>query len=453
MTEPVMDAGAPTPTAAVAPLPRTVSEAAAQLRSGEVTAVELTRSALAAIERTQPDVNAFITVTPDLALADAARADEELRAGHDRGPLHGIPLAIKDVFDVAGVPTTAGSAILRDAVADADAAPVQLLREAGGVVVGKANMDQFAIGPHMEDFGNANCPADTARYAGGSSGGSAAAVAAGCALGSIGSDAGASVRYPAALCGVVGLKPTSGRVPTRGTFPTFPTLDHVGPMANDVAGVAAVLAAVAPGFDAAAASPAQTAPRLGVVPGLRGPYHDATVDLFEACLAQLRDAGAEVAERPLRGCENTLEPLIAIVVAEGAVELEEILATDADRMPPALRELFAGAKDISATDYVRAQQAREPMRAEVDAALDGVEVLLTPCTREPAQRWDLPGMGDFGMGPHLPLFNLTGHPALSLPMPRAAGELPLGMQLIARRGDDERLLAIAAWCERVLAAD
>ena len=432
-------------------LPPSVAAAAAALRAGEMSAVELASVSLAAIARTQPDVNAFIAVTEETALADAARADEELRAGRDRGPLQGLPVGIKDVFDVAGTPTTAGSAILREAIATADAAAVRALREAGAVVVGKTNMDQFAVGPHMEDFGPTNCPADTARYAGGSSGGSAAAVAAGCVLGSIGTDAGGSIRYPASICGVVGLKPTTGRIPLAGVFPTF-TIDHVGPLAADVDGVAALFAALAPDARAVAGADGADAPRLGLLGEWRGRYLDATIAAVEDAVALLRGAGATSFPRTLSDAEETIEPLVAIVVAEGGVALAEILAEHAARIPPALVELFGGAQSLLATDYVRALQSRQPLRAAVDAALDGVDVLVTPTTREPAQRWDLPGMGDFGIGPDLTLSDLSGHPALSLPLPRAAGELPLGLQLIGRRGEDERLLAIAAWCERELAA-
>ncbi len=436
------------PDAHLPALPASIREAAAGLRSGAFSAVELARAALARIERTQSTVNAFIAVTDDVALSAARAVDDELRAGRDRGPLMGMPVGIKDVFDLAGWPTTAGSAILGDAIAERDADAVLALRRAGAVIVGKTNMDQFAVGPHQEDYGRTNCPADLERYAGGSSGGSAAAIAAGCALAAIGTDAGGSVRYPASVCGVVGMKPTLGRTSLGGAFPTYWSLDHVGLLAADVAGVAVL-------FDALVAdagpSPPAAAPRIGVLSDQDGRYLNPTLEAVSAAIERLRAAGATVAVRTLGGREDVVPALLPIILAEGAVALAAILEQHAHRMPPALPELFAGAEAYRATDLVRAHRTRERLRAAVDGALDGLDVLATPTTREPAQRWDLPGMGDLGMGPDLPLCNLGGHPAITLPLPRAGDELPLGIQLIGRRNGDEALLATARWVERQLA--
>ena len=225
-----------------------VADVAAAVRAGEVSALAVTERALAAAHATQDTVNAFITITGDLARAQAEAVDAAVAAGRDPGPLAGVPVAVKDLFDVAGVPTTAGSRALAGNVAHADADAVARLLGAGAVIIGKANMDQFAFGPHQADYGRTNLPIDPAYYAGGSSGGSAAAVAAEIVPAAIGSDAGGSARFPASCCGVVAVKPTFGRVPAGGAAPTFWSLDHVAPIARSVADTAALLAVLADGW-------------------------------------------------------------------------------------------------------------------------------------------------------------------------------------------------------------
>jgi len=222
---------------AAAPALPGIAATAARLRSGDVSASSLVEDALDGIARHNPRLNAFITVTTDLARADAAAADADLRTGVDRGPLHGIPISVKDLIDVAGYPTTAASRVRQFDVARADAVVVARLREAGAVIVGKTNLHEFALGPTSEDsaYGPARHPRDAGRMTGGSSGGSAAAVAAGLGFASIGTDTGCSVRIPAALCGVVGLKPRYGDVPTDGVLALSRRLDHVGPLARSVA--------------------------------------------------------------------------------------------------------------------------------------------------------------------------------------------------------------------------
>ncbi len=216
------------------PYELTIREAAQALRDGALSSVQLTDSVLHRIEATEPSLNAYITVTADLAREQAWAADRELAAGRDRGPLHGIPFALKDLIDTAGIPTTAGSGFLRDRVPASDASVWRRLREAGAVLTGKLGLHEFAFGatsnnPH---FGPVRNPWDRERIPGGSSGGSAAAVAAGSCLGALGTDTGGSIRIPASLCGVVGLMPTLGRVGRSGVVPLSWTLDHVGPLAR-----------------------------------------------------------------------------------------------------------------------------------------------------------------------------------------------------------------------------
>src|SRR5579864_8012930 len=227
-----------------------LQEAAALVRRKAVSPVELTQACLARIERLNPALNAFITVTAEQALRDAHDAEAEIQKGKWRGPLHGVPIALKDLFDTAGVRTTAGSGVFKDRVPQQDAEVVRRLRAAGAVLLGKLNMHEFAYGGTSVPsyFGPVHNPWNLDRIAGGSSGGSAAAVAAGLCYGALGSDTGGSVRQPAAYCGIAGLKPTYGRVSTRGVIPLSWSLDHVGPMCRTVGDVALLLQGIA-GYD------------------------------------------------------------------------------------------------------------------------------------------------------------------------------------------------------------
>src|SRR5580704_4611601 len=227
-----------------------IGEASELLRKRELSPVELTKNCLAQIEKLNPTLNAFVTVTAELALTQARAAEAEILSGHWRGPLHGIPLALKDLIDTAGIRTTAASALFKDRVPAEDAEVVRRLKEAGAVLLGKQNLHEFAYGGStmISYYGEVHNPWDPARIAGGSSGGSAASVAAGLCYGAIGTDTAGSVREPAALCGIVGLKPTYGRVSVRGVIPLSLSLDHIGPIARTVADAAVTLQAIA-GYD------------------------------------------------------------------------------------------------------------------------------------------------------------------------------------------------------------
>src|SRR6202050_2932246 len=233
-------------------LPATILELSHQLRARHLSPVEVTRTVLERIERLNSSLRAFITVMADSALADALAAEIEIGAGRWRGPLHGVPIALKDLIDTAGVRTTSGSALHKDRIPQADAHVVRRLKQAGAVLVGKNNLHEFAYGGSslVSYFGDVHNPWDVGRIAGGSSGGSAAAVVAGLAYAAIGTDTAGSIREPAALCGCVGLKPTYGRVSSRGVIPLSGSLDHVGPLTATVADAAIVLQAIA-GYDAA----------------------------------------------------------------------------------------------------------------------------------------------------------------------------------------------------------
>ncbi|HET9867409.1 MAG TPA: amidase, partial [Nitrospira sp.] len=227
-----------------------IAEASDLLRRKEISPVDLITSCLARIEHLNPTINAFITVMHDSAMAQAREAETEIGAGKWRGPLHGIPIGLKDLIDTAGVKTTCGSALFKDRIPTEDAEIVRRLKDAGAVLIGKQNMQEFAYGgtSTSSHFGPVHNPWDVDRIAGGSSGGSAAAVATGMCFGAIGTDTGGSVREPAAFCGIVGLKPTYGRVSTRGVFPLSASLDHVGPLGRNIVDTALLLQAIA-GYD------------------------------------------------------------------------------------------------------------------------------------------------------------------------------------------------------------
>ncbi len=289
----------------------TIAEASGLLRRKEISPVELTTSCLARIEQLNPTINAFITVMHDSALAQAREAEAEIRAGNWRGPLHGIPIGLKDLIDTAGVKTTCGSALFKDRVPTEDAEIVRRLKMAGAVLIGKQNMQEFAYGGTSTSsyFGPVHNPWNVERIAGGSSGGSAAAVAAGMCFGAIGTDTGGSVREPAAFCGIVGLKATYGRVSTRGVFPLSPSLDHVGPLCRNVLDTALLLQVIAsydkfdttsvdwPVDSYAEAFNTKTKPRIGIV---RRPYFDdldpEIENAMDQALKQLSDLSADVIE-------------------------------------------------------------------------------------------------------------------------------------------------------------
>ncbi len=422
-------------------------------------AIDLVEASLAAIAEHGDRTNAFILVDADGARAAARVADDERRRGIDRGPLHGMPISIKDLIDVAGQPTTAASNVRAGHVADRDARVVQRLRDAGAVLIGKTNLHEFALGTTSEEtaFGAVRNPHDLSRSAGGSSGGSAAAVATGMGVASIGSDTGGSIRIPAAACGVVGLKPSLGEVPTDGVVPLSVTFDHVGPIARSVADAASIWAALT-AKPARVELPAPSAVTLGVL----GDYFTALLDAgvraaFTAAIARLGAAGLCLTPRSVSGTDTIVDAYINISLPEAAHwHAPTIDARAGDYQPPVRERLDRGRK-ILAVDWLRARDTRIALRHAVDAALEGCSALALPTLPIVAP---VRGASDVTMdnGETLTvraamlrltqLFNMTGHPAISLPVP--ANGLPVGLQLVGRREKTPELLAIAALSERLL---
>ncbi len=434
-----------------------IAEASDLLRRKEISPVDLTTSCLARIEQLNPTINAFITVMHDSALAQARAAEGEIRAGKWRGPLHGIPIGLKDLIDTAGVKTTCGSALFKDRVPTEDAEIVRRLKDAGAVLIGKQNMQEFAYGgtSTSSHFGPVHNPWDVDRIAGGSSGGSAAAVATGMCLGAIGTDTGGSVREPAAFCGIVGLKPTYGRVSTRGVFPLSPSLDHVGPLCRDVVDTALLLQAIA-GYDRldttsvdwpvdsyAEAFIAKTKPRIGVV---RRPFfNDLDPEIENAideALKQLGNLSADVIEIDLPPTPTAVQgPEVYAVHAK-------YLTTSAELYGRWIRERLKQAATVDTVAYVEARQELDRVRRSVEVVFHKVDLLVTPTTPVPpititeALNMSPDPAGELWLRNTRP-FNAYGLPTISIPCGFTRAGLPIGLQLAGPNFSEASLLSFA----------
>ena len=442
----------------------TIADIGTALRRGTLTAATLVDECLAAIAEHDATLNAFVAVLSDEARQQARALDEELAHGIDRGPLHGIPISLKDIIDLAGTPTTAASRVRVGRRAAADAPVAARLRAAGAVFIGKCNLHELAFGTTGEEsaFGPTRNPHARAHIPGGSSSGSAVSVAAGMAPASIGTDTGGSIRIPASACGVVGLKPTHGEVSTAGVVPLAPSLDHVGPIARSV-GDAATLYRIlrdgpAGGRDAGRADAAPVDLRLGVP---RRYFLDvlepAVEHAFAGAVECLRRAGWRIDDVDLPHAADTAPIYLHTQLAEAA----DCHRADLDERPEAygrgVRLRLELGRYVLAEDYVRAQRGRRVLAAEVDAALAPRAALLLPTLPvvPPRLGTESISIGDVTETTRAltlrltQLFDVTGHPAISVPCGTAGG-LPAGVQLVGRRGETDRLLALAAACEGTL---
>jgi aspartyl-tRNA(Asn)/glutamyl-tRNA(Gln) amidotransferase subunit A len=437
----------------------TIEEFGKRLRARTVTAEQVADECLQRIAAENPTLNAFIRVMEDDARQAARARDRELASGHDRGALHGVPISIKDLIDMRGLPTTAASHVRDGHVAGRDAAVIAHLREAGAVFVGKTNLHEFAFGTTNEDsaFGPARNPHDVARSPGGSSGGSAASVAAGMALATIGTDTGGSIRIPAAACGIVGLKPTMGEVSTDGVVPLSRTFDHVGPLAQTVTDAFLVFHALL--GDHIGAPPAPM-PLHGVRIAVLRRYFCDILDedvraRFEEAVGRLRSAGAHVDEIEIRHAELISTVYLHISLPDAAAYHAATLDTIPDRYTPNVRLRLEMARAILAEDYVRALAGRDALRREVDAALTQHDALMLPTLPIPApllgaETVEVAGHPQPVRAMMLRLtqpFNVSGHPAISMPAGNTRSGLPVGVQLVGCRGQTDALLRIALACE------
>ncbi|HTZ82828.1 MAG TPA: amidase [Candidatus Acidoferrales bacterium] len=447
----------------------TIAELSGRFRNGEISPVEVTRACLEKIEKLNPSLNAFITVMAESALAEARAAEEEIRKGEWRGPLHGIPIALKDLIDTAGVRTTAATTLLENRISKEDAEVVRRLRQAGAVILGKNNLHEWAYGGSslVSHFGDVHNPWDTSRIAGGSSGGSAAAVAAGLAIVAIGTDTAGSIREPGALCGCVGLKPTYGRVSSRGIIPLSSSLDHIGPIADTVADAAAVLQAIA-GYDAADITSANVL--VGdYVSAVRGDIKKMRVGVPRAFFFE--DLDSEVAsamDHALRGIESVVAEVREVALdvptdrtlqmAESYAYHAENVANHADKYrPETLRRVLAG-KDISAAEYIRGRRELELGRRNIRRAFADVDVLVTPTTPIPAPSIvalkadpDALRPAELKLLRNTRPFNVWGLPAISVPCGFTEGGLPIGMQIAGPPWREDLVLRLAHAYEQATA--
>jgi aspartyl-tRNA(Asn)/glutamyl-tRNA(Gln) amidotransferase subunit A len=405
-----------------------------------------------------PMLNAFIAVFEDEAMQQARTLDEELRQGRSRGPLHGRTISIKDLIDVKGFPTTAASRVRAGHIASADATLVTRLRDAGAVLIGKTNMHEFALGTTSDEsaFGPVRNPHDPSRSPGGSSGGSGAAVAAGMGWASIGSDTGGSIRIPASACGVVGLKPTFGEISLAGVVPLSVSLDHVGPLAQNVGDARAIYDAL---IERAQPSPVPRsigAVRIGKLGGFFLEMLDNDVRArFEAALEHLRKAGASIVDVDLGRLPDVQTTYLNVALTEAYAYHAEALAKVPGEFSDSVRSRLEMGGTISRDDYVQAQGDRAVMRSVVDQALSKCDVLVLPAMPIPPQKVGATeAVIDGRVHPLRPLtlrltqlFNLTGHPAISLPCGHTQEGLPCGFQIVGRRHQTPELLQVALSCE------
>jgi aspartyl-tRNA(Asn)/glutamyl-tRNA(Gln) amidotransferase subunit A len=448
----------------------TIREAAEGLRARRFSSEELTTAVLGRIQRQDSTLRAFITVTAEQALLRARQADAELAAHRDRGELHGIPVALKDIFFTRGVRTTAGSRIYQDFVPDRDAAVVERLEAAGAVPLGKTNMHELAYGitsanPH---FGAVRNPWNAGHSPGGSSGGSGAAVAAGMAYAAMGSDTGGSIRIPASFCGIVGLKPTYGRVSRRGAFPLAWSLDHMGPLAQSVRDAALMLNAIA-GHDGGDATSSRH-PVVGFVPEEDCSIRGLRIGFPEKYFFDRLDPEVESSVRGAcaraEAMGATVKPVdLPDMAALAAIGRVILLCEATAGMEPHLHKresfgadvlaLFDQGRLLPATDYIHAQRLRKKIQREFARVWQGADCLIVPATPITAPR-----LGEstvrFGSEEEdvrlaatrlVRGFNVLGLPALSIPCGLSSKGLPIGLQIVGPPMEEALILRVGAALE------
>jgi aspartyl-tRNA(Asn)/glutamyl-tRNA(Gln) amidotransferase subunit A len=437
----------------------TIESLSRRIRAREVSPTELTHDCLDRIAKLNPQLNAFITVLTESALEEARRAEQEIYRGKYRGPLHGIPIGLKDILDTAGVRTTAASAFFKDRLPVEDAEVVRRLRANGAIILGKQNLHEFAYGGSslISFYGEVHNPWGTARIAGGSSGGSAASVASGMGLAAVGTDTAGSVRLPAAYCGVVGLKPTYGRISTRGVVPLSQSLDHVGPITNSVCDAGLMLQVLA-GYDVG--DPASVDVSLAdytcdlddPLPSLRigvprtfffDDLDPEVAAAIEKAIQVFRELGAEIRD------EISLEVSTDRTLSSGEswAYHEPFVARSPELYQPATLARIKSGEKISAVDVLRARQELDASRVAIAKAFEDVDVLLTPTVPIPPSR-----IADLQKNPenlrpaelmmlrNTRPFNVWGIPAVSVPCGFTKDGMPIGLQLAAAAWKEDTVL-------------
>ena len=440
----------------------TIAEAAEAIKGRALSPVELIKACLERIDRAEKSLNAFISVLGEQAMREAALAEAEMAGGRWRGPLHGIPIGVKDIIDVAGTPATAASRTTSQRAPAADATVIARLRAAGAIIIGKLNMHELAFGATGTSscYGPVRNPWNPEHISGGSSSGSAAALAAGECLGALGTDTGGSIRIPAALCGVAGLKPTYGRVSRTGILPLAWSLDHCGPLANTAFDAALLLNAIA-GHDPTdpASSPAKPQDYTsGIQSPIRGLRIGIPKDFFyqgvegevigavEEAIKAFTGQGAEPVEVTIPSASYAPAAATTIIMSEAtAYHLPTLRERGGDLQPDVRLRLQAGLL-LTAAHYLQAQRVRSLLTREMLDALGRVDVMITPATPMAAPKLaDSDSTIDVtrSLTRFTGAFNLTGLPAVSIPCGFTGDGLPLGMQIIGRPHDEATVLRVA----------
>jgi len=432
---------------------RTIAETSELIRRGEVSPVALVRECLEKIERLDSSVNAFVTVTADSASEEAEQAKREIQSGHWRGPLHGIPIGLKDLIDTAGVRTTASSGIFRDRVPGEDADVVGKLRAAGAVFIGKQNLHEFAYGGSslISHFGPVRNPVNPDFIAGGSSGGSAAAVANGMCFAAIGTDTAGSIRLPASLCGVLGLKPTYGLVSTRGIIPLSTSLDHAGPITRSVQDAAILLDAITDGAKYRESLSAEVRQyKIGIPRKYFFEGVDAEIlGAVERAIELLKSRGCTVHEIDLAVDEDRT----VFLYESHAYHREKAASSPELYDPETLRRVRNGA-EISEADYKRALAELKKVRREIVGRIANVDVFITPTTPAVTPRIsdltkDITRLrpAEIRLLRNTRPINVWGLPAISAPCGANSEGLPIGLQIVGAWGEDAKVLQVAKMYE------
>lgn len=423
----------------------TLAEAARQVRDGDVTSRQLTKACLARIEAIEPKLNAFITLMADDALAAADRADSDLAAGNNHGPLHGVPVAVKDLCETAGVRTTAGSKILEDWIPDRDATVVENLRDGGAIILGKLNLHEFAFGVTSDNahYGAVHNPWDLERHPGGSSGGSGAAVASSMCFGAIGTDTGGSIRIPASVCGTVGLMPTYGLVSRVGVVPLSWSLDHVGPLARTVEDAALFLNVLQgydpedatsldpPGFDANSEIGQPVAGmKVGVVRSQFEKIEPGVTAAVEAALNQLKTLGVGVSDVQIPMMDAGLR--LNVLGPEAAAFHIDWLRERPQDYSDSVRSSLQSGLMVAGHEYVNDLRRRTEFTAEVEAAMQGLDALVTPTCPAVASKIDESRDGAFRFAALTSPWDHTGQPVLSVPCGFGEHDMPVGLSFAGR---------------------
>jgi aspartyl-tRNA(Asn)/glutamyl-tRNA(Gln) amidotransferase subunit A len=446
-----------------------IREMGARFRSGDLSPVEVTRAHLDAIDELNDQTHDFITVTADRAKADALAAEQAFRSGEDLGPLLGVPVALKDLVDTAGIPTTAGTTIWKDRTPTQDATIARRLAGAGSVLLGKTNLVEFAFGPYGVNphYGTPPNPWIPDRVPGGSSCGSGGAVARGCAVAAIGTDTGGSIRLPASFCGVVGLKPTVQCVSRAGVVPLSWTLDSVGPLARTVMDAAIIFDAIAggdphddvtlsgPSFSSVADSlEVDRTFRVGIA---RDPFFDGAddevVQLVDAAIGVLAENGVHAEEVALPEAREELDAemdgrgSVSIMCVEGFASHRDTLKISGDAVDPRIRERIEIGDSLSAADYAQALLNQRRLRRSVVKRMADFDAVLAPTTLYTAPR-----IADVAKAPArltTRLVNYLGLCAVSVPCGFSSDGLPVGLQVIGKPFDEKTILALSHLYQRV----